>query len=757
MMKTVSIKLVAALMMALTPLLMGATGHITYTATYDGNPTLGTRTLGGVTYTTVKYCGLFNTGEAGNPSLPVELIKFSVPYNATDFSVTATANLESTIVLDYPVLPIQSQPNQVTLPDNASYGSGTYPSTVAWYVDEGLLAGENHVVTVAVMPLVCDHSNGAVLYVNESVSLTLNYELSSTPSVHPIARKGASLRDDGYALVESLVVNPADARSNALSSAANNENFLKGIQRDTYTYVIITTLELKHSVRRIAALKKQKGIKVKVLTVQEALNDSIAAIYADPNAYYPLEDEVPVKMRDNLKAYYYDHGCEYVLLAGTNVPYLNYSGGQADMFFSELDADWFGLYDHGPAHYGELYVGRLLGNEAELIDNYTDKLFRYELNPGNGDYSYLRRALFSGCYQYDWVDEYFRELMTEACPDTVSIRERPNQNYPTGQDLLDSIGNNHYGFISFVNNAVPSHVLLYSGDETYDPHYLWALSEVKDFQDVVDNEINNGLNHMDNKHYPMIGYSQICNTMSYNCKEEFNLDVSFGQSFTMGKDYGGPAYIGMTYPCWNNNYNWYYDSFVFSNYLAENIPLSNGWLAQAILRSKASCEGTDWDVMNDCYNYLGDPALMMWTDLPEVYDNITIQRTDNSIIIAGLPANQSSIAFHSNVGATGKVTATSSTMTLNVSPNSTIMLYGKNRIPYIAPLVLQNTRLENSQYVIADEVIAGRSVDSGRTNGNVTVAEGIEYEIEASGTVTLSGGFQVERGAYFSVQKSTFK
>lgn len=48
------------------------------------------------------------------------------------------------------------------------------------------------------------------------------------------------------------------------------------------------------------------------------------------------------------------------------------------------------------------------------------------------------------------------------------------------------------------------------------------------------------------------------------------------------------------------------------------------------------------------------------------------------------------------------------------------------------------------------------SVDSNRTPGDVTVKNGVEYEIEASGTVTLQGGFSVERGATFAVYLSSF-
>lgn len=41
--------------------------------------------------------------------------------------------------------------------------------------------------------------------------------------------------------------------------------------------------------------------------------------------------------------------------------------------------------------------------------------------------------------------------------------------------------------------------------------------------------------------------------------------------------------------------------------------------------------------------------------------------------------------------------------------------------------------------------------------GNVTVKNDVEYEIEASGKVKLAGGFKVEKGARFVVQRSIYK
>ena len=69
---------------------------------------------------------------------------------------------------------------------------------------------------------------------------------------------------------------------------------------------------------------------------------------------------------------------------------------------------------------------------------------------------------------------------------------------------------------------------------------------------------------------------------------------------------------------------------------------------------------------------------------------------------------------------------------------------------------LQNFAIYKSEYVIASDVIAGKAIDNKRTYGDVTVKDGIEYEVEASGTVTLQDGFKVEKGATFAVYPSDY-
>ena len=99
--KIVLLRIVAVLLMtSLVPPLLAEVGTITYNASYNSiDMILGTDTLGGVTYTTVTYGDLTNGGQPGAPSLPIDYLRFSVPANATNFTVTAVKfnNLLQTI------------------------------------------------------------------------------------------------------------------------------------------------------------------------------------------------------------------------------------------------------------------------------------------------------------------------------------------------------------------------------------------------------------------------------------------------------------------------------------------------------------------------------------------------------------------------------------------------------------------------------------------------------------------------------------
>ena len=157
-------------------------------------------------------------------------------------------------------------------------------------------------------------------------------------------------------------------------------------------------------------------------------------------------------------------------------------------------------------------------------------------------------------------------------------------------------------------------------------------------------------------------------------------------------------------------------------------------------------------------NVMGDPELDIWTNQPSSYDQVAVSRYENSICVSGiLPQEGVYVALCPNgsMPIMRKVLSGDATFN-NVNPNSTVMVYSHNYLPHIVPLYLQNERIVNSQYVIANDVIAGRNVDSNRTAGDLTIASGVDFEIDAKGSVILAPGFTVEKGALFSVTRSDY-
>ena len=787
------VALAAAMLVPLLTSAAGALNRITYTASYNNNGlTIGTDTLGGVTYATISYEGLYNGGEPGMPSLPIDYLKFSVPYNATNFTVTATTRWASQN-LNYLVYPCQSPwmigspVPPIVLPDTSAYYSGnSYPSQMAWIADEGFLAGENHIVTVAVMPFRYKHTtNSDVLSRAINCVVTLRYDLSDSLAMSPIVRKDSLLREEGYLLTQSMVVNPGQVNNFAPTQTINpgidstgliqggiggNEingggyggpepidSLLPPPGVDTtgfstgelltdlkYPYVIVTTPELKHAVRRIAALKRQKGYSVKVVTIDEVMHDSIASRGDYVNGHIVETDSAGV-LRQYLRKCFSKEGTQFVLLVG-DIPYRIISGLEfprlTDLYFSDLSANWaYMVTDRFP----ELFVGRVPANQlgsnhVEQINNYTDKLFRYELNPGKGDYSYLGRALFSEGRQFSGYLDDVKDSLYSIYQNPVIINDYQgnNSNHPTGKDVIDALNSNPVGFISIFNHGDTARTRVYGSQNQVDNLFFVYANRSMSF--------GNGLNCLKNKNYPMIYYSPSCVTMPFDNKHK----LSFGESFITGKDYGGPVYIGYTRavdPYQGKDMATAFAKKIKDGYVKLGI-------ATALSKIEYNLDTFEASFILGCF---GDPEVELWTGIPQVYSDISIIRTDNSFIITGLPTEATIVAYLNKHFLVKTQNVMSSSITINdVLPNSPIMLYQHNYIPYIAPLILQNYNIKGSQYIITNELTAGNSIDSNRINGDVVVKSGAIYEVEASGIVRLEDGFKVEKGATFAVYPSCF-
>ncbi len=819
-------RLVPLLMMVWLPLSMPAVNTIIYNATYDfGKMTTGTDTLGGVTYTTVNYDGMFNSGEPGMPSLPVDYIKLSVPYNATNFSVTAT--LQNSFIgninhLMYPCQPSRmmndTTPIVIIPPDASVYNSNSYyPSRNAWVVDEGFLAGENHIVTVAVMPVSYWHrALGSVttnqLRESQTVRIVLSYDLNSSSQLTPIYCLSESVKNEGRIMTKSIVVNPNDVDQNAptglfmvatsptftgiddylaaidtLDLYGEPEEFQMNLAPE-YDYSIITSNALKPAFKRFVALKRQKGYATGVITMEEIMRNPLIPggdiiIDSEGNLRMAYSDRAGV-LRQYLKIMYGMKNGKYTLLVGPDIPnrYITLKPladhdsitFASDMYYSDLNGDWsMKKIDKQP----ELNVGRIIAKNDYQILYYTDKLLRYELNPGNGDTDYLNWAFYSQSYdmrirgEVDILKHVTDSLYSNSTVYSESNNYRDKSNFPTGTDIVNELNNNKYGFVSFHHHGYPSGLLTYGFRNVFNNdtvcwdkcRFLWAIDSVHTASAWFasqDHSINNGLNNLNNKLYPNICYSIACKTMPFDVLPGYEtIPMNFGESYTTGKDYGGPIFIGNT----NNGIT--PNSVFLERDFFKQVKNSHYKIGEANKLAKLTNQ-FNYDLQTDRYictvqNLLGDPELEIWTTgSPHRFNGVTVVRNDTSITVSNVDVDSAIVAYSymQSVPHQGNDTIQlgNSVIFKNISPNSTIMVFKHDCIPYIAPLLLQNTDISKSQYIIASDMAAGNSVDSNRTTGDVTIKSGATFEIEASGDVLLNGGVSVEKGASFGVYPSHF-
>lgn len=82
--------------------------QLTHTVTFDRNLlSIDTTVVDRVSYLKIKYLDLWGEGNIGSPELPVHYLRFSVPYNAVDFTVTITEQNTVTEHYTLPVYPVQ--------------------------------------------------------------------------------------------------------------------------------------------------------------------------------------------------------------------------------------------------------------------------------------------------------------------------------------------------------------------------------------------------------------------------------------------------------------------------------------------------------------------------------------------------------------------------------------------------------------------------------------------------------------------------
>jgi hypothetical protein len=644
------------------------------------------------------------TAVPGAPEIGYRLVKLVLPANTSVAGLTAevpdTVSLGSGQV-DFARGDIKtgiSYSTQVNSPDQSIYGNDDiYPETRVEILNSGYW-GDIHLIDLAVYP---------VGYRPLSGKLMLFPEIKVTVDLEPRrSDNGLIARSDRNA--HRALSNALDNQSDLPLSGSEPVDDPPNGNNPAPEYLVITSDSVAPGFEAFVEWKNQKGVPAEIVLIEDIL------------ATYPGIDR-PEQLRNYLIDAYND-GASYVLLGGNedNVPirYLypgNVNNGQpelshqfiSDLYFADLTGDWdvdgdgvWGeSYNDDPDIYPELYVGRVPVWTAEHAAVWGEKAITYEKDPGNGDTSYLTKALVICADQMR--DELQHETLAGMLPgnfeyDISRLIEEPsghdpNPTQPLGETVVE-VMQEGWGFISNLNHGDFSwYGSMSSGYGTGNWIGVWG--------DTALWEGCGSLRDLTTYKKPSIQYSTSCNLSAL----DFDKDIFFPGPYISPYCYGesavleagaGVAFLG------NSRHGWINSSFNVEKVFVECVfEDSTSRLSVAQALSKIAYPNHR-DIAYG-HNLLGDPEMVLWGSvngklLIEGDSEIVLnqeQQVQYKISVGDNPVQGAKVCVYMTDGifATA-ITDASGSVTFNLNPqiegNATVTATRIRHIPVQATLTV---------------------------------------------------------------------
>lgn len=736
-------------------------------------------------YSEIELNGAFSGAiEEGAPLLPSKTVLLSIPAGSEIASVEIKNPKIETITLTKKILPFQGiipinetvEPKVFIEPLESIYASDSYyPEQQANVAHTGYFDYVNRIASITVCPFKYEPKKNLLLFYSSfDLYVTFKPQTQSRSRQTQIRRQRSEEQQNEYdRILNTLVDNPQALKQNTVEPVIPAAKAATTLPKElSYEYVVVTSAALAPAFERFVAWKRRKGLNIGIVTMDYIRShysgDLISGIYDDAG-----------KLRQFLFDAY-KNNLVYALLGGdiNNVPIRIGDGSNnsvslvnkipTDLYFSDFNGNWNVDGDNcygertqdAPDYFAEIFIGRVLCSTSEHIENWTEKLIRYENNPGNGDYSYLRKAFYTQADQMqgaDWAGSVkskftmfstttiFNE-MTNGVLDSCSIGL---PTFPTGKDVIDEF-NKGYGFTSFMGHGSACGVSVANrGYAEESPRGYGVYTS-----ESVHPEYNKGgeLTRMNNFNYPNINYSISCENMPYDGGENskhVNHKDNFGKYITVMSKAGCVAFLGHT------RNGWVYGSLNIFLDFGNEIRSGNYNLGIAEANSKSKATST-YQYLIYSHNLLGCPETSMWTGTPSTFlsgttviengSSVTVNARTTGCQICVMSANDNGIAYHQV-----KKGVSSATFT-NVPKPYSVTVTKHNYIPFLYPddLFIQNkTYNSNNYYITGNNIHAGSSVTNTQTEGPVVIEGSSNIVFDANGDIVLDKGFEVKKGAQF--------
>jgi hypothetical protein len=564
----------------------------------------------------------FHSLTPGAPSIDYRIIKLALPpgmavsgyaIEIAEPIVIGSARLDFVVgdikTGDYPV-------DTASAPDPAIFNSDDiFPHKRIEILERGNW-GEANLISLAVYPVGYRPLSGKVLLYPE---ITVKFHLEPK-TLNP----RLNLKNDGVAFrsLDKIVQNKMDLPSVAGSVPITYlPRVTSGIPSPEY--IIITSGEIAPGFFPFLEWKNQKGIPTDLVLIEDILAS--------------VSGSDPAEQLRNYLIQAYNDGVKWVLLGGDEdvvpirylypgnvssyIPELHYQQ-VSDMYFSDLTGDWdvdgdgvWGeSYQDSPDIYPELYVGRVPARNLEQAQIWSAKSIKYEKNPGDGDPSYLTKALFIAADQMRDYGQHY--VLAGLMPgnftcDTDRLQEMPSGGDPSptgpyGDEVID-IMNEGWGFISNLNHGSPE---WYGTKSCYYNHFCWSGvwgTIVPDWNRC------GGLIELTTVNQPAVHYSISCDLGALDFDKGVLSPNPYATTYTYTEAYlfepgGGVAFLG------NTRWGWVSSSYNMEKKFLEHLfNDSTSRVSEAEALSKIDLP--NYRDIGYGHTLFGDPELRMWTSV----------------------------------------------------------------------------------------------------------------------------------------------
>lgn len=542
-----------------------------------------------------------------------------------------------------------------------------------------------------------------------------------------------------------------------------------------YTYLIVTTNELKNEFQRLADWKTRKGIRAKLITVESIYAQDTVAQRSNPqkikNAIKTFFSNVQQQNLDN-----------YVLLGGgiNQIPaqlcHLEYSNHPnvntpTDIYYASLsNLEWDTNHNGKAAEIvdsvnitPDINVARLPSRNVEEAMNMVDRIIDYEKNidASNWKDSLLLcgieafiSEIINGRLVSDGEAQSMILYQTQISPywngglyrffDTCT--DHPNgANYDV---LKSNLQNELQKGFSFVNITTHGNI---------------SEWQMEDHANSYDEEYANSLN---NQHYSIISAAS-CQTNRFD-----NNTACLGESFLRNPNSGVLACYGSSRDaigartCYTLGEDMTFSGAFFKTLFQNHSTCPIGF---AVTESKRNLYGgiqeynsTRWMYLT--LNLLGDPEMPVFLNRPSTFSNVSIYYNGDFLTVTGqVPYSMLCLAskydrgnsyyFHNYYNPESQNGDLSFRY---ISDEYTFCLTQNGYIPYFAILGdtvhLQNETLKGTNRVIANKnVLIGSSVTDRTDEGAVIIGNGSTV-VSCHGSVTITNDFEVKPGASFEIK-----